>query len=810
MKPMTCTVGILLALCSWTLTFSAEASATGDANQASCPSQTEGSSGFRSTLPDCRAYEMVTPAAKNGQPPVTNKLALAADGEHLSFSSIGAFDEPGNVSTAEGGEYIASRGLGGWTVKPVNPSAQEFQDGSPEIESNSHETLDFSADLDHSLFLKAPLGAKPIDTRFYRSDVATGELTEIGGVISPEAVEGWTRAGVKAGNFPPTQYVGASQDLQDIFFSQGTRDPEAQTWLWPGDETLKQAGARSLYEYAGASPEPELVGVRNATSLAVAAAEQHKTHINEAAELISHCGTALGGIVGQVRSANTEDTYNAVSSSGDVVYFSVVPCEAGAPEVGEVYARIGRSHTVAISQPTIGPTGDCEHCSLVEPKEAIFQGASEDGTKAYFLSEEKLFSGTRGESGVNLYMFNLDGPSHNDVTLVGHDLPMAEGFPAGVVRVSETGEYVYFVSHAVLAANQSQTGEEAVAGEDQYNLYVYDHAAGRTSFISRLSEQDKTDWKTRDENRHAEATPDGRFLLFASTGKLTKDAEGESNQLYRYEAPRAGSENGSLTRITVGATGEYECPLTKTVEVGYGCNGNATAVTGPYAPQYGRNGERAYTQPNWVSGASVGMTNDGSTVFFQTPTGLTPTALNDVCGQESFGSCQAAAGNVYEWKAGHVYLLSDGQDTNVFLTETATKLVGADPSGANVFITSASPLVPSDTDTQADLYDVRTDGGFSNPAVVVPCTVECQPGVSNPPGFASSATTGMFGEGDITPTTRPPVAKPAARRQPTRRQLLAQALRRCRGKAGTKRQACERHARKRYAIREQRQPKRGR
>ena len=56
-------MGVLVVVALGVLACSAFAA--GDANEASCPN--EASTGFRASLPDCRAYEFLTPSLKGGR-----------------------------------------------------------------------------------------------------------------------------------------------------------------------------------------------------------------------------------------------------------------------------------------------------------------------------------------------------------------------------------------------------------------------------------------------------------------------------------------------------------------------------------------------------------------------------------------------------------------------------------------------------------------------------------------------------------------------------------------------------------------------
>ena len=59
------------------------------------------------------------------------------------------------------------------------------------------------------------------------------------------------------------------------------------------------------------------------------------------------------------------------------------------------------------------------------------------------------------------------------------------------------------------------------------------------------------------------------------------------------------------------------------------------------------------------------------------------------------------ANNVYEYHAGNVYLISDGQDVSAAEYFSEVVLLGTDPSGRDVFFTTSDALVGQDTDTNS-------------------------------------------------------------------------------------------------------------
>lgn len=684
--------------------------AAGDANEAGCPN--EASPGFRSYLPDCRGYELVTPSYKEGVS-IFGYLASAPDGSRLLSLSFGAFAGTEN-DYGIGTPYESSRVESGWQTTALAPPASEYPNAFLQVASSN---------LESGIWRGTPSASYPsADAPLYlrKSD---GSLVEIG----PD--------NPLDNNKEYFHYQGASSDLTRVVFGMQCPGQGNCGALWRGDTTI--SGRGSLYEYAGTgNQEPTLVGVKNAGPL------KGVSYINEHAELLGQCGIELG---------SRTDNYNAVSTSGKTVFFTPLPAEVevgpgnkfcreesgkgvgSGPSVSEVYARVNGSETVDISEPS---AVDCELCDTSSRHSAVFQGASEDGSKVFFLSEQELLPEAKGMS---LYEYNFNGAPGGRVTLVSHDPVIGNKAEVrGVVRVSEDGSHVYFVAEDRLAGSNG-LGHEPVAGAD--NLYVFDTDTETTSFVGTLAPADHNLWSLTDF-RAADTTPDGRFLVFPSSADLTPDDTSTVNQIFEYD-----TEKDSLTRVSIG-----QCPVSKATcdtSERYNNDGNIASVN--YQPKIPTPVYENQFEPT-MAASHNSVSNDGSYVVFQSGDGLTPLAANDQI-IESSGS-QGYAQNVYEYHAGNVYLISDGRDVTSEPGATSNvALHGTDSSGHDIFFTTVDPLVPQDANTGVNMYDARMGGGFPSLGTPASCAGDsCQGSLSIAPSLPSvggSATTG--GGGNLPP-----------------------------------------------------------
>ena len=149
------------------------------------------------------------------------------------------------------------------------------------------------------------------------------------------------------------------------------------------------------------------------------------------------------------------------------------------------------------------------------------------------------------------------------------------------------------------------------------------------------------------------------------------------------------------------------------------------------------------------------ISEGGGRVFFQSADALVPQDSNgllDVYEWErpGVGSCTESLPAFRAGSGGCVFPVSDmaGGSESFFMD--------ASGSGDDVFIATADQLVPSDTDSREDVYDVRVGGGFPV-AVEPPVCVNadsCKPPVSLQPGvFGVPASATFSGASNLVPSS---------------------------------------------------------
>jgi hypothetical protein len=708
-------LGVSLGLCGVT----GSAWGAGDATEAFCPN--EGLPGFVASLPDCRAYEMVSPAFKDGGESGL-LAAMSSDGSRVLANGLfGVFAGAEDDSGPTGAFYMFARTAAGWEVSPVTPPGSLFA---------YSEFAAASSDLSRVLF-----GVRSASQSWYAEDLYVrepdGSFVEVGPKFPPSLVGGPPAGSytVRGAFTEGGMYAGASADLSHVLFQihpiETFRVGVAP--YWPGDTTGSEQSVGDLYEYVGrGNTRPSLVG------------------LNGQGRLIGDCGTALGASTG----SRSGDVYNAVSSDGGTVFFTALgegDCapaflQAGAvaPAVNELWARIGGIESVPISEPSSSQCEACDAGAVQEP--AVFQGASEDGSKVFFLTEQELLAGDRG---MNLYEYDFDNPLGKKIVRVsiGSEEPEVQG----VVRVSEDGTHVYFVAKGVLSGANAEGSEPVPGGE---NLYVFErdavYPAGRVAFVATLSPADVYDWVADDEERPVQVTSDGRFVVFQSVADLTPGDTSSEPQVFEYDALAE-----RLVRVSIGQTG-YASGL---------ANANAH---GSEIPRQDYSSTVGFQPAQAATHLAVSAVVEGgqvvSRVVFSSKGALTP-------GAEV--AARAGASSVYEYRSvgsianGSVYLISDG--TNKQNAEAD----GLDASGADVFFGTADPLLAQDVDTNYDLYDARSGGGFPAPAAPAGCEGEdCQGSPSVGPSFGVAGSVGAVAGGNLPPLAAPGPVAPSPKPKP--------------------------------------------
>ncbi len=689
-------------------------------------------------LPDSRAYELVSPAEKNGAEVAVpgsagglfNELgfiriqAAAGSGEAVSYTSWTSFADAKGASGAS--QYLSKRTSSGWGTANLSPfgSAGEslavpYRGFTPDLGFGALVTED------PPLTSEAQQGFQNL----YLRDNSTGHIQALTiEMPQPEENEGFC-----------TSYAGASADGSRAFFA--------------GDGAM--AGAPmgkgfSLYEWSAAGG----LALVSVLPDGIPATPTRYTGF---------------GAVGENCHMDQVVVHNAVSADGRTAFWSYGGEYEGTKQ--PLFARIDGKETIELDgKPTIkagiGPFG-----------QGTFKAATSDGSKAFFTAPGKLTVGaTKGD------LYRYDTVTHTLTDLIpGTVAPEIDG----VIGASEDGTYAYFVAQGVLTGEETNAaGEKATQDLGRSNLYVWHEGQG-LRFIATLG-ADESDWQSVPERLSARLTPDGRHLAFLSVE--TEALSGYNNTIFPagpchpvfYSSGLIGGPKCEEAYL-------YDAEANKLV-----CASCNPAGSRPAGPTQLPGWSNPYEGPRYLS-------DDGSRLYFESRDALTAADKNakrDVYEFEQAGTGSCTTGNPGFDPAtgGCHFLISSGK------SEDESYLIDASADGRDVFFSTRQPLLGWDTNENYDVYDARENGGFPEPPEQQSACLDenCKAPAAGTSLFSPLASATFSGVGNLSPNITRPAVKPKPKSL-TRARKLTKALKRCESdKLRKRRAACIKAARKHY------------
>jgi hypothetical protein len=350
--------------------------------------------GASAALPECRAYEMVSPPDKSGGGvSLITTPQGAASGSAIAFASTASFaDAPAHVV---GNLYVARRGSSDWSTAGVDAPQLNPRGLLPNVSTAN------SPDLEKTLQLsKRALtpGAIEGGSNIYVQDNATGARSLIAASPGYSLMQEGTTVGAKP-------YVGGSTDWSHIVLRSSVA---------LAADALEGAG--NLYDYS----EGQLKLVNYLPNDSV---------------------SSLGSLAGYPHSlANSR----AVSTDGSRIFFMT----AVNFDNGPLYLRENGTTTIPIS---VSHRAGADE--TVYP--ALFVSATADGSRVFFTSPTNLTEESETLGSETLYRYDVETGVLTDLTVTqSPDRPDVRH----VLAISDDGSYVYFAAGGVLAEGATEPG----------------------------------------------------------------------------------------------------------------------------------------------------------------------------------------------------------------------------------------------------------------------------------------------------------------------------------------------------------------
>jgi hypothetical protein len=436
-----------------------------------CPNELN-RTGLSAVLPDCRAYEQVSPANKSGNDAGApgGEVVYAygtPDGNAILYGTRGPL---GATQRGIAKQAISRRSATGWSSQAAFPGGSTER-LTPENYINNYSMP--SADLSKIAFSNTTAlvannpASNGTSTGLYLSDTIDQSLEWIS--------EPQTSNPIPAPGSIPAEYfqpAGGSPDLSTVYFASGAT-------LVPEDEGRV---GWDIYEYTNG--QLKSAGTLPDGSLDPGGA----TPANSSDGPLRASGLSVG---------HPEETANQVSADGSTFYFI-----SGNPT--ELYVRRdGISHLVSRSELTgeKAPSGVAFVAPLLQGEPTVFAGSegqtvygSADGSIAYFQASDQL---------------TTDAPNDNSLKMYRYDVG------------SGTVSYIPNVSGTIVAA--SEDGQRFLF-MDGSQIAVWDHG-----IVLQIVN------KGAGNMRPAKATASGSAFVFTTSTPLPGSNNGGTTQIYHYD-----------------------------------------------------------------------------------------------------------------------------------------------------------------------------------------------------------------------------------------------------------------------------------
>jgi hypothetical protein len=624
-------------------------------------------------LPEERCFELVS--RKEAGPVAIPGLYAAGAEMHYQAATEGdrvAYTvEAGYPEATKGAEvlYRGTRGPDGWDSTQLSTPILELNEQAAE-ESGTGAVQWLSHDLSCGFAESVqPLTSDPAirlareygGSNLFRIN-PDGSYTAVSN-LAPENPE-------VAGPVENYKVANASQDCSKVLFSSGYHYPGlAPFGLYEWDEgTLRNAGI-----VPGPSGE-----------------------------------VAAGAVAGSGQSVvGFENTQNTVSEDGSRVFFSAARQASPNPEeIGTegIFVREdgSTSRDLSLSETSVPDKG------------ATYQWATPDGSKVFFTANAGLTDESSSE-GPDLYMYDLESEKLTDLTPYGGE---GGAQVEAIIGAAEDGSRVYFASRNQLVPGKGKT----LAGNQSANtVSIYGESNGQFDFVGTFRDSEFIRVALRQQRLWtSRVSPDGRYLLFETSAKVTAYDSGGAIEAYLYD-----SQGGSEGTTCVSCRQDGQPSIAP----------QDYAVL-PYGEGY----------KNFIHGPQFLTIHEGEPqVFFSSPDKLAPGAVEN-------------QNNVYEWSHGQVFRLvsaQKGQESPEPRPGHYAVFVGAGVDGSDTYLVTPETLTWEDGDERLSVYDARVGGGFAAPpAPPAPCEAtsegsgSCQGPAQGAPALSGAASAAFNGPGN--------------------------------------------------------------